>query len=202
MSQSMTNILVVGVGGQGVMTASEILSQAAIVDGKDVKKTEIAGMAQRGGVVSSHVRFGEKVLSPNIMQGEADIIVAFEAAEALRWTSHLRPGGVMMVNTLRLVPPVVSSGFFDYPEDPVAEIKAKGIEYYDFDAGSMAHKLGDIRLVNTIMLGAISELIPLPAEVLKECVVARFRAKKPQMVVMNEQAFEAGQSIYRERSAA
>ena len=93
-----TNILVAGIGGQGVMTAAEVLSQAALTQGFDVKKTEVAGMAQRGGVVTSHVRFGDRVLSPAIAPGEADILIGFEPAEALRWCTHLRPDGVAMVN--------------------------------------------------------------------------------------------------------
>lgn len=187
-----TNILVVGIGGQGVMTAAEILAQAAIGLGFDAKKTEVAGMAQRGGVVSSHVRFGPKVLSPEIAPGEADILVGFEAAEAMRWCNHLRPDGVAMVNTLRLTPPVVSLGLFPYPDDPIAAIRATGVKIYDFDAGAIARQLGDLRLVNTIMLGAIADYLPFPAEVLKENIVERFRVRKPAMAALNEQAFEAG----------
>ncbi len=187
-----TNILVVGIGGQGVMTAAEILAQAAIGLGFDAKKTEVAGMAQRGGVVSSHVRFGPKVLSPEIAPGEADILVGFEAAEAMRWCNHLRPDGVAMVNSLRLIPPVVSLGLFPYPDDPIAAIRATGVKIHNFDAGAIARELGDLRLVNTIMLGAIADYLPFPAEVLKECIVERFRLRKPAMAALNEQAFEAG----------
>ncbi|MCW8836351.1 MAG: indolepyruvate oxidoreductase subunit beta [Rhodospirillales bacterium] len=187
-----TNILVVGIGGQGVMTASEILSQAAISLGLDVKKTEVAGMAQRGGVVTSHVRFGTRVLSPVIAPGDADIIVGFEPAEALRWVTHLKPGGVAMVNVNRLVPPVVSLGLFDYPDDPIAEMRKAGIEVFDFDAGAIARELGDLRMVNTIMMGAIADRLPFPAETLKEIIVERFRAKKEELAELNAKAFEAG----------
>jgi indolepyruvate ferredoxin oxidoreductase beta subunit len=102
MSERITNILVAGVGGQGVMTATEILAQAAIAQGYDVKKTEVAGMAQRGGVVNSHLRFGHRVLSPVIPAGCADFLVAFEVAEGLRWSGDLRPGGVALVSRRRL----------------------------------------------------------------------------------------------------
>ncbi len=187
-----TNILVVGIGGQGVMTAAEILAEAAISLGLDVKKTEVAGMAQRGGVVSSHVRFGRRVLSPEIMPGEADILVAFEAAEGLRWSGYLKPEGIAMVNTLRLAPPIVSLGLFDYPEDPVAAMQSAGVKVHGFDAGASARSLGDLRLVNTVMLGAIADQLPFPAETLKRCILDRFRARKPQLVEMNERAFEAG----------
>lgn len=187
-----TNILVAGIGGQGVMTAAEILSQTALAQGFDVKKTEVAGMAQRGGVVTSHVRFGAQVLSPAIPPGEADILVGFEPAEALRWCSQLRPSGVVMINTTRQEPPVVSLGLYDYPEDPVGEIAKTGIEYHAFDAGAIARELGNFKLVNTVMLGAISELLPFPAEALKAEILDRFRGRKPTLVEINEKAFELG----------
>ncbi len=187
-----TNILVVGIGGQGVMTAAEMLARAALAQGFDVKKTEVAGMAQRGGVVSSHVRFGPKVYSPQIEPGEADLLIGFEAAEALRWFPYLRPTGVAMVNTLRIAPPVVSTGLYPYPVDPIAELVATGIEVHAFDAGAMAEALGNPKLVNTIMLGAISDHLPFPAEVLKTCIVEGFRAYKPKLAEVNAEAFEAG----------
>jgi len=189
-----TNILIVGVGGQGIMTAAEILAETALAEGYDVKKTEVAGMAQRGGMVTSHVRFGERVLSPSIAPGTADILVGFEIAEALRWCHFLRPDGVAMVNTLRLSPPVVSVGLFEYPEDPVGEIERAGIKLHAIDAGSIARDLGDLRLVNTVMLGAIADHLPFPSEHLKERVIERFRARKPALVPVNERAFEAGRA--------
>jgi indolepyruvate ferredoxin oxidoreductase beta subunit len=187
-----TNILVVGIGGQGVMTASEILAQAAIQKGMDVKKTEVAGMAQRGGVVTSHVRFGPKVLSPTINPGEADILVGFEPAEAMRWCTYLRPNGIAMVNTLIQKPPIVNIGLFDYPDDPVGDVRKAGVNIRDFDAGKIARELGNLRLVNSIMLGAISEYLPFPPEVLKEIIIERFRVKKPELAELNEKAFEMG----------
>ncbi len=192
MPDGITNILVVGIGGQGVMTAAEMLARTAISQGYDVKKTEVAGMAQRGGVVSSHVRFGPKVYSPQIDAGEADLLIGFEAAEALRWLPHLRPTGVAMVNTLRIAPPVVSAGLYDYPADPIGELVATGLEVHAFDAGAIAEELGNAKLVNTIMLGAISEHLPFPAEALKSCIVEGFRAYKPKLAEVNAQAFDAG----------
>lgn len=194
MSQDVTNVLVVGIGGQGVMTATEILAEAALGLGMDAKKTEVAGMAQRGGVVTSHLRFGPRVLSPQISPGEADILLGFEAAEALRWAAHLRPGGTAMVNTTRLTPPVVSIGLFEYPEDPVGQIRAMGIDVHDFDAGAIARELGDLRLVNTVMLGAIADRLPFSPDVLKERIIARFQARRPEWVPPNEKAFERGRN--------
>ena len=192
MNNQVTNILVVGIGGQGVMTATEILAEAAISLGHDVKKTEVAGMAQRGGVVSSHLRFGKKVLSPQIAPGQADLIVGFESAEALRWSHYLKPGGLVLMNTARLVPPVVSGGLFPYPDDPVGEIRARGIEVHAFDAMAIANQLGDVRLGNSVMLGAIADYLPFSAEVLLESILKRFGERKPEMVELNRRAFAGG----------
>ena len=199
---SVTNILVCGIGGQGVMTASEVLAQAAIRLGQDVKKTEVAGMAQRGGVVTSHVRFGPRVMAPAIPAGEVDILVGFEPAESLRWCTQLRPTGVAMVNTSRQTPPIVELGLFRYPDDPVADMRKAGIDVHDFDAGAIAAELGEVRLVNTIMLGAISDHLPFPAEVLSEVIVERFRERKPHLVELNERAFEAGRKAATDTRAA
>ena len=118
----------------------------------------LAGMAQRGGVVSSHLRFGPKVLSPQIAPGTADVLLAFEAAEGLRWQHMLRPGAMALVNDSRFVPPIVELGLFDYPDNPVADMKAAGTKVVAFDATTIAQGLGDIRLGNTVMLGAIAAI--------------------------------------------
>ena len=191
-SEGITNILVAGIGGQGVMTAAEILSQTALAQGYDVKKTEVAGMAQRGGVVTSHVRFGARVLSPAIPPQEADILVGFEPAEALRWCTQLRAGGVAMVNRVRQEPPVVALGLFPYPEDPVGEMQRLGVEVHAFDAGAIARELGNPKLVNTVMLGAIADYLPFSADILREAILERFRSRKPGLVEINQRAFEAG----------
>ena len=189
-----TNILVVGTGGQGVMTATEILAEAAIAFGHDVKKTEVAGMAQRGGVVSSHLRFGAKVLSPQITPGTADVLLGFESAEAMRWQHMLKPGGITLMNTARLVPPVVELGLFDYPEDPIAEVKKGGNKVVAFDATTIALELGDIRLGNTVMLGAIADHLPFSADDLLACVLKRFQRKGEKLVELNRRAFAAGRA--------
>ena len=189
-----TNILVVGTGGQGVMTATEILAEAAIALGHDVKKTEVAGMAQRGGVVSSHLRFGKKILSPQITPGQAHVLLGFEAAEGMRWRHMLRPDGLALINTGRLVPPIVELGLYDYPADPVAEVRAAGTRVFSFDASAIANELGDIRLGNTVMLGAISDYLPFPAEVIEQCILKRFASKKPALVELNRRAFAAGRA--------
>ena len=133
-TNDITNILVCGIGGQGVMTAAEILAEAAMAEGHDVKKTEVAGMAQRGGVVTSHLRFGRKVLSPQIEPGTVQVLLGFEGAEALRWSHYLKPDGLALVNNARLVPPVVELGLFDYPDDPTGQMRAAGHRVVSFDA--------------------------------------------------------------------
>ena len=191
---TITNIAVCGIGGQGVMTATEILAEAALSLGFDVKKTEVAGMSQRGGVVTSHLRFGPQVLSPQIMPGEADLLVGFEAAEALRWAHMLKPGGVALVNQGRFVPPVVTIGLYDYPEDPIAEMRRLGLAVFDFDASALAMQLGNIRLGNTVMLGAMSDRLPFPADVLRKAVLDRFGTRKPELLELNREAFELGRA--------
>lgn len=195
-TDTVTNILVVGVGGQGVMTAADVLSQAALALGYDVKKTEVAGMAQRGGVVTSHVRFGKRVLSPSIKPGDADMMIGFEPAEALRWHSHLKPGAVVMVNDYPLIPPVVSIGLFDYPEDPLGQLANSTVELHRFNAGEAAIELGDRRLVNSIMLGAIADHLPFPPETLEEALLNRFQHKGESLVELNRQAFALGRQAF------
>ncbi|ROR34341.1 indolepyruvate oxidoreductase subunit beta [Inmirania thermothiophila] len=190
-----TNVLVCGTGGQGVMTAAEVLAEAAMAAGLDVRKTEVAGMAQRGGVVTSHVRFGARVLAPAIAPGTAHVLLAFEAAEAVRWAGHLAADGIAIVNTLRLAPPVVSSGLYSYPEDPLRLLEEAGVRHFAFDAGEVARGLGDLRLANTVMLGAAADHLPLAPELLREAVLARFRARKPALVEANARAFDAGRRL-------
>lgn len=187
-----TNILVVGIGGQGVMTATEILAQSAMRLGLDAKKTEVAGMAQRGGVVSSHLRFGEKVLSPQITPGQADILLGFEAAEGLRWQHMLKKDGIALMNTAKLSPPVVELGLYAYPSEPIVEMQKRGNQVVAFDASSIAREIGDIRLGNTVMLGAIADYLPFSADVLLENILKRFAQKGEVVLNQNRQAFEQG----------
>ena len=188
-----SNILVVGVGGQGVMTAAEVLARVALAAGWDACKTEIAGMSQRGGVVSSQVRIGVLVLASEITPGTADVLLALDSAEALRWCHWLAPGGRAVVNTLRTVPPVVSSGRATYPDDPVGSVRALGYEASAVDATGIAVELGDVRLANTVMLGAAASCLPFEAQALLDEVLRRF-AGKQALARLNAQAFEAGRA--------
>ncbi len=189
---SIKNILIVGIGGQGVVLAGEILSHAAVATGLDVKKSEIHGMSQRGGVVSSHVRYGVKVCSPTIMEGAADILLSFEIAEALRWLTYLKPRGKVVSSRQRIVPPIVSTGAADYPANTEAIIREKSVDPSIVDALPMAEELGNPRLVNTLLLGIVSNYLDLPADqwkaVIEMAVPSRFRE-------LNLTAFDRGRGL-------
>lgn len=186
-------LLVVGVGGQGVMTATEVLARVALAAGLDACKTEIAGMSQRGGVVSSQLRIGQRIRASEITPGEADLLIALEAAEALRWCHWLRPGAPVVANTLRAVPPVVSSGRASYPDDPLADVAAQGFEVAAVPATQIALQLGDVRLANTVMLGAAADRLPLDPQALRAQLLRRF-AGHERLAGWNAAAFDAGRA--------
>jgi indolepyruvate ferredoxin oxidoreductase beta subunit len=189
MKNGTTNVLIVGVGGQGVLLASEILCEVAKVLGLDAKKSEVHGMSQRGGVVTSHVRFGKKVHSPLIPDGGADVILAFEIAEGLRWAGELKAGGTMIVNNQRIIPPIVSTGKFSYPDELEKKIREKTEKTIIIDAFDIASKLGNTRLVNTILLGVMSNSIDLEEEKWLE-VIERMAPKDTGEI--NKKAFLEG----------
>jgi len=190
----MMNILVVGIGGQGVMTAADVLARVALAGGWDASKTEVAGMSQRGGVVSSQVRIARRVLASEIVPGEVDLLLALEAAEGLRWCHWLAPGGRAIVNTWRAVPPVVSSGRARYPDDPVGDMRRLGHAAQPVDAGGIAVALGDVRLTNTVMLGAAADSLPFDADALLAHVLQRFSGKE-KLRRLNAEAFAAGRTV-------
>lgn len=190
---TITNILLVGIGGQGVMTAADVLARVALATGFDATKTEIAGMSQRGGVVSSQVRIGARVHASEIEPGQVDLLLALEAAEALRWCHWLAPTGRAVVNTLRAVPPVVSSGRAHYPADPVGELRTHGCEAVSLDASAIAVELGDLRLANTVMLGAAADSLPIGSDALLAQILQLF-AGKQVLRERNAAAFEAGRA--------
>jgi indolepyruvate ferredoxin oxidoreductase beta subunit len=183
------NILIVGVGGQGVILASEIISEVAMKTGYDVKKSEVHGMAQRGGVVSSHVRYGQRVYSPLIPQGEVNVLLAFELAEAVRWLGFLSPAARVVVSRQKLIPPIVSTGIAQYPEDAEDTLKRSTREPFLVDALTIANQLGNARLVNTILLGVTSRLVDLPLRTWRRVVSERV---PPAFRDLNLEAFERG----------
>jgi indolepyruvate ferredoxin oxidoreductase beta subunit len=167
------NVLIVGVGGQGVLLASEILCAAAVAAGLDAKKSEVHGMAQRGGVVSSHVRMGEKVYSPLIKEGEADVILAFEQAEALRWVHFMKEKGTIIINRYKLVPPIASMKGFEYPPSPVEAVQKRVKNVRVIDAFAVAESLGNLRLVNVLLLGVLSVSLEIPQNIWKQVIEKR-----------------------------
>lgn len=184
------NILLVGVGGQGVLLSSEVLAETAMMNGFDVKKSEVHGMAQRGGIVSSHVRYGKKVFSPLIKKGEADFILAFEEFEALRWFEYLNlQGGRLIVNRQRLVPPIAYTAKINYPEDPFHELEKLLPNVYGIEGLKIAENLGNSRLVSIILLGVLSIFLDLS----DTCWLQAIKTQLPERLVeQNLAGFEAG----------
>lgn len=186
------NVLVVGTGGQGVITASEILSDVAMQSGYDAKKSEIHGMSQRGGVVTSHVRYSEKVASPMIMEGEADILLSFELAETVRWLHYLKPGGRVITSLQKIIPPAVYAGMGTYPENAEAVVRERVKDAIFVDALPLAETLGNPRLVNTILLGVASNMLDLPIEKWKSVIAERV---PPKFKDLNLVAFDKGREF-------
>ena len=183
------NIMIVGVGGQGSLLASKLLGRLLLSRGYDVKVSEVHGMSQRGGSVVTYVRFGEKVYSPVIDQGEADYIVSFELLEAARWTSFLRPGGRVIANTQQINPMPVITGAAQYPADLAEKIAAAGASIDAIDALSLAEKAGSAKAVNIVLMGHLSRYFDFTLEewleAIEQSVPARF-------LQMNKTAFMLG----------
>ncbi len=192
MSRSAGSVFLAGVGGQGILLASEVLSQAFLASGFDVKKSEVHGMAQRGGAVTTHLRFGPKVYSPLIEAGTADLLIAFEKLEALRFAHVLRPDGIAVINTQQIMPAPVSSGQERYPDGIEERLRAAVNRVYAVDALAAALELHEIRAVNMVMTGAASPFLPLDESAYEAALRERLPAK---YVEVNLKAFQAGRSL-------
>ena len=177
MSDKITNIRLAGVGGQGIIVASEVLCDALLASGYDVKKSEVHGMAQRGGTVNSDVRFGEKVYSPIIAHGEVDILLAFEQMEALRYLPSLRPGGTVIANEQRILPSAVASGKAEYPCDIEGRLSERAGNIISIDALAFAKKAGSARSVNVCLLGVLSRFLDVEESVWEAVITERFKSK-------------------------
>ena len=192
MSVAQGDVFLAGVGGQGTLLASEVLCDAFLLSGYDVKKSEVHGMAQRGGSVTTHLRFGPKVFSPLIEPGRADLLVAFEKVEALRFAHYLRPGGCMVVNAQEISPPAVATGQETYPADVPERLAAVTDRLYLVDALAAALSLREVRAVNMVMIGAASRFLPLPEEAYEKAL----KSSLPERIVtVNVDAFRAGRSL-------
>jgi len=190
------DLLITGVGGQGVVLASDIIGEAALAAGYDVKKTDTLGMAQRGGSVISHVRIAPRVWSPLIKEGEVDLILAFEKLEAARWSYYLRPGGIALVNNYEQPPHSVSVGQARYPSDEeiAGILKQRTDSVYFIDGTRRARELGNVRTLNIFMLGCVSLFAPLKVNIWKGSIS---RHLPENIRAINLTAFEKGRKEVR-----
>ena len=187
------NVMVVGVGGQGVIVAAAIIAGAALLHGGlEVKLSETRGMSQRGGSVCSHIRIGEKVVAPSISPGEVDYLLAFEAAEGLRFAISLRPGGVAIVNTQQIVPPLASQGEFAYPFDAIARLDDGRRRVIAVDGNAVAEDVGDVKVAGVVLVGALSFCLPFAVGTWQQAIAENVPAR---WLEMNLAAFAAGQRV-------
>ncbi len=190
------NVLVVGVGGQGVLLASNVLAAACLARGYDVKKSEVKGMAQRGGAVVSFLRYGERVYSPLVERGHADLVLSLEWAEALRWAPYLKPGGVVLVDLVRILPPAAQLDHRTwracYPAVEVETLRQAGWQVKPYEASRVAAELGDVRMANVVLLGAASHELEFTVEEWEQAL----REAVPRKVLEpNLRAFHVGREL-------
>ncbi|TFG37625.1 MAG: indolepyruvate oxidoreductase subunit beta [Syntrophobacterales bacterium] len=189
MNSDVKSILLVGVGGEGVIRASDILSAVMMNAGYDVKKSEVHGMAQRGGCVSSHVRFGKKVYSPLSKKGDVDILVSFEKMETLRYLEYLKPEGKVIINNNEVLPPSVNLGEEEYPADAVDTVRSCFDDVRVVNASEIALEAGNVRMANTVILGTLSAYLDVDKSVWEEVLRASFPER---LISGNIAAFELG----------
>ena len=183
------NILIAGVGGQGTLLTSRILAQVLLQMGYDVKVSEVHGMAQRGGSVVTQVRYGEKVYSPIIKKGDADILMAFEKLEAARWADYINPDGLVIINNERVDPLPVISGKAQYPQDIDQQIKKTIPNTIIIDAAEIAAKCGNIKSANVVMVGMLAKAMDLPVALMEQAIKESVPSKA---IDINLNAFTEG----------
>ncbi len=191
MRKDTTNIVICGVGGQGIILASNVLCYTAFLEDLDIKKSEVHGMAQRGGTVITHIKYGKKIYSPLIEEGAADFILAFEKLEALRYIGYLRKGGTALVNDREIPPMSVLIGAASYPKNIKVNLKKYGKIHF-IDAARVALDLGNIRTVNTILLGVLSKFLEFKQKSWEQAIK---RNVKEKFVKLNITAFNEGKSL-------
>jgi len=189
---SVTSIVMVGVGGQGILLATQIAARAALIAGHDVKTNEVHGMAQRGGSVVAQIRFGQKVYSPLVPEGTAQVLASLERIEALRFAGFLSPYGLAVVSSQAIVPVTVSSGQATYPADAEERLKTAFPRLAYIDAVGVAERICDLRVANLILLGAMSTALELPAECWEKAIA---QCVKPKFLEINLRAFEEGMRL-------
>ncbi len=183
------SVMIVSVGGQGSMLASKLLGNLLINEDYDVKVSEVHGMSQRGGSVVTYVRFGEKVFSPIVTEGEADIIISFEKLEAARYAKFLKKDGVIVVNTQEIDPMPVIIGAAEYPHGVLTELKNKGVNIEALDALRFAEEAGSPKAVNIVLMGKAAKYFDIPFE---RWITAIENTLAPKFVEMNKKAFMLG----------
>ena len=187
------NLLFAGVGGQGSLLSAEITSIAAVLAEFDVKQTEVHGISQRGGSVETHVRFGEKVFSPTVTPGEADIVIGLEKLEALRFAHYVNlETGAILVNDYEIIPASVVGAEENYPYQVIDYLRGKGHSVIPLSASEIARDLGDARMTNVVMLGALSTYLPIPIDLWKKSLHIRLPS---QYLEANLRAFTAGREL-------
>jgi indolepyruvate ferredoxin oxidoreductase beta subunit len=194
MMNETTNVILAGVGGQGVILVGELLALGAVNAGHDVKQTEVHGLGQRGGSVHSHVRFGGVVHSPLIKPGQADVLIATEKLEGLRFAHNVRAGGVIVINTHEL-PPIGSRDH--YPHEAVGFLRGKGFRVLAFDATERALALGNPRVSNVLLLGAASPYLGIPGKIWRATLQAQLPAR---ILEINQRAFAEGMQVTKEEA--
>ena len=190
--QSVINVLMSGVGGQGVLLASDILILVAMHAGLDAKKSEIHGMAQRGGSVVSQVRYGEKIYSPLIQTGAADIILAFERLEAIRYLDYLKKDGIIIINDQQITPLSVFFSNIPYPKNVEEICKKKTDHIVLVDGVTIAEQIGNPRTINSVLLGALANFLEFDEEHWMKSIAQRV---PPKTIELNRKAFEAGRLV-------
>ncbi|SEL26074.1 indolepyruvate oxidoreductase subunit beta [Ruminococcus albus] len=185
------SVMIVGVGGQGSLLASRILGNVLLSQGFDVKVSEVHGMSQRGGSVVTYVKYGDKVYSPVVEKGEADIIISFEQLEAARYVQYLKKGGHIVTSTQQIDPMPVINGTAVYPDDIIGKLKAQGISVVDVDALTLAEQAGTAKASNVVLMGVVSMKMDFSEDVwqaaLESCVPAKF-------LELNKKAFALGRA--------
>lgn len=183
------SVMIVGVGGQGSLLASRLLGNVLLAQGFDVKVSEVHGMSQRGGSVVTYVKYGDKVYSPTIEKGEADIIISFEQLESARWLSYLKKGGHLITSTQQLDPMPVITGVAKYPENIIEKLKALDVDVIAVDALGLAEQAGTAKASNVVLMGVLSTKMGFDEDVwqkaLEQCVPAKF-------LELNKKAFALG----------
>jgi len=193
MHSPITNIVLSGVGGQGILLASGVISHTAMASGYDVKANEVHGMAQRGGSVIAQIRFGERVFSPLVKRGAADFLLALEKAEAIRYADYLRDDGIAIINMQRIIPVTVSSGLGNYPENIDDALSKRFPDAELLDCVAIAREIGNVRVANVVLIGMLSKHLPFDVETWKS-VISEYVPNKA--LAANMIAFNTGRDAF------